>query len=199
MEQTDAALVKACARGDESAWETLVRRYQRLVYTVPRRAGLDEDAAADVFQRVFTTLFEHLDRVDQPDRLSAWLVTVARRESWRIVRREMGGRVPLDELSADIPDDAPPAVDVVVRMEEQHALRTALAGLQPRCRDLLWLLFYSPEPLPYAQVAARLGIAEGSIGPIRGRCLERLRELLSTHGGGVFPPRAAALSTEHDP
>ena len=144
----DEALVLAYRRGEEAAWETLVRRYQRLVYTVPRRAGLDEDAAADVFQRVFTTLFEHLDRLDRPDRLAAWLVTVARRETWRTVRRE-AGRVPLDDAAADIPDDAPPADEVLQRLEEQHALRNGIAALQPRCRELLTLLFYAPEQLPY--------------------------------------------------
>jgi len=191
----DEALVAACRQGDEAAWEQLVRRYQRLVYTVPRRAGLDEDAAADVFQRVFTSLFEHLDRLDRPDRLSAWLVTVARRETWRTVRRDVAGRVPLDEVAADLPDDAPPADEVLQRLEEQHALRNGLAALQPRCRDLLTLLFYAPEQLPYAQIAEQLGIAEGSIGPIRGRCLDRLRELLLAQSPGVFLSRSNALSS----
>jgi RNA polymerase sigma factor (sigma-70 family) len=170
MEQTHAALVEACARGDERAWEALVRRSQRLVYTVPRRAGLDEDAAAEVFQRVFTTLFEYLDRVDRPERLSAWLVTVARRETWRVVRRDLSGRVPLDELSADIPDDAPPALDVVVRMEEQHALWTALAGLQPRCREVA--LIQSRIPRARARDVADRVVESAS--PLAGAALRRI-------------------------
>src|SRR3954469_100969 len=75
MELSDAALLRACRGGDQDAWTTLVNRYQRLIYTIPRRAGLDEQAAADVFQRVFASLVEHLDTLTDPDRLRAWLVT----------------------------------------------------------------------------------------------------------------------------
>lgn len=84
--RTDEELVRACREGDESAWEAVVRRYQRLVYSVPRQAGLAEDAAADVFQKVFAGLFEHLDDLSQPERLSAWLVTLAMRETLRTAR-----------------------------------------------------------------------------------------------------------------
>ncbi|HKP13543.1 MAG TPA: sigma factor, partial [Blastocatellia bacterium] len=85
MKLSDEALVLACRRGDETAWETLVERFQRLVYTISRRAGLDEDAAADVFQNVFASLVERLDRIEQPDRIQAWLVTTAKRETWRAI------------------------------------------------------------------------------------------------------------------
>src|SRR5690242_11091622 len=85
MNLSDEALVLACRRGDEAAWETLVERFQRLIYTIARRAGLDEDAATDVFQNVFASLVERLDRIEQPDRIQAWLVTAAKRESWRAV------------------------------------------------------------------------------------------------------------------
>jgi DNA-directed RNA polymerase specialized sigma24 family protein len=77
MEPTDKQLLLACRRGEESAWEALVNRYQRLMYAIPRRAGLDDDQAAEVFQEVFTTLFQKLNDVDDPDRLHAWLVTTA--------------------------------------------------------------------------------------------------------------------------
>src|SRR5262249_3367333 len=82
-EETDNDLLLPCRNGDETAWEALVRRYQRLIYSIPRRSGLDEDQSAEVFQEVFTTLFEKLDRIEEPDRLHAWLVTTARRKTWR--------------------------------------------------------------------------------------------------------------------
>src|SRR6267154_2045109 len=87
MEQSDKQLLLACRRGDERAWESLVNRYQRLIYTIPRRAGLDHSQAADVFQEVFTTLFEKLNEIDQPERLQAWLVTTARRKTWRTITK----------------------------------------------------------------------------------------------------------------
>src|SRR5215208_332599 len=88
MDLTDEALVSACCSGDETAWETLINRYQRLVYSIPRRAGLDEFSSAEVFQNVFTILVESLGRIRQPDRIQAWLVTTARRETWRFVRKQ---------------------------------------------------------------------------------------------------------------
>jgi RNA polymerase sigma factor (sigma-70 family) len=180
MEAADADLVRACTRGDKLAWETLVRRYERLVFSIPRRSGLDEDAAADVFQRVFVSLVEHLDTLQQPDRLSAWLVTCAKRETWRIGRRAAMQRAVQapEEHAAHVPDTATTAEDEVLRLEEQDLVRRAVECLDGRCRDLLQLMFYAEEPLTYAEIAARLGIAEGSIGPIRGRCLERLRHQL---------------------
>lgn len=181
MEHSDESLVRACRRGDETAWEVLVNRYQRLVYAVPRRAGLDAEASADVFQEVFIALVRALDTLDQPERLSAWLLTIARRATWRQVRRRISTRenlVELDMEAEDVPDGELLPDDVVLRLEEQHHVRTALAQLDERCRHLLTMLFVSPVSPSYGQVAATLGMSEGSIGPIRARCLERLQRQL---------------------
>src|SRR6185503_14021495 len=88
MQPTDRVLLKACREGDESAWEVLVERYQRLIYAIPRRAGLNEDQASEVFQEVFTTLLQKLNDITDPDRLHAWLVTTARRKTWRLLSKE---------------------------------------------------------------------------------------------------------------
>lgn len=182
MAQSDEVLVLACRRGDAAAWEALIARYQRLIYTIPRRAGLDEHLAAEVFQQVFATLVEHLDRIEQPARVGAWLVTAARRETWRVSRRERGARsspTGEDESEAEqLPDQEPLPEETLLRLEEQHRVRTAVAALDDRCRRLIALLFYCPEPPLYAAIAARLGIPEGSIGPTRARCLQKLRRLL---------------------
>lgn len=180
MEPSDADLLEACTRADNEAWSTLVRRYQRLVYSIPRRSGLDEDAAAEVFQCVFVSLLEHLDTLEQPHRVSAWLVTTAKHETWRVARRAAASRdvrAPEDG-AAELPDPDILAEDQLVRIEEQTTLRQAVDSLDERCRELVMLLFYSEERLRYGEIAARLGMAEGSVGPIRGRCLERLRQLL---------------------
>jgi RNA polymerase sigma factor (sigma-70 family) len=198
METPDAQLVEACRRGDQAAWETLVRRYQRLVYSIPRRAGLDEQNAADVFQRVFASLFEQLDSLAQPDRVSAWLVTVSRRETVRMVRQVAVARGQLEgeAAAANVADTDPIAEEMLQRLEEQRALRQAVENLAPRCQDLVKLLFFGPDPLPYADVARRLGMAEGSIGPIRGRCLEQLKRNLQVTAPGVFSLPPAALFGE---
>lgn len=184
----DDALVAQCRAGRQAAWSTLVRRYQRLVYTVPRRAGLSDDQAADVFQAAFSRLFEHLDRIDDASRVRAWLVTTARRETLRVIE-ESRRRVdlvsgPAGEDESDDPfdriaDPSPLPEALLAELQEHDRLRQALDRLEPRHRQLLELLFLQDEPPPYSEIAARLGIAEGSIGPTRARALEKLRTALA--------------------
>jgi RNA polymerase sigma factor (sigma-70 family) len=184
MQPSDEALVSACCRGDQAAWEILIGRYQRLVYTVPHRAGLDEELCADVVQSVFTKLVEKLDELDQPWRVSAWLVTTARRETWRASQRARSFGVSLDSMDGrvDLADSQLLPDEELVRLEEQHLVRVAVDSLDQRCRTLLLLLFYQPDPPSYGEVAATLGMSEGSIGPTRSRCLEKLLRLLSKLG-----------------
>src|SRR5215218_8141895 len=87
MEDSDLQLVLSCRRGDQLAWEKLIRRYQRLIYAIPRRAGLDDDQAAEIFQDVFTTFFQKLNDIEEPEKLQAWLVTTARRKTWRHIAK----------------------------------------------------------------------------------------------------------------
>jgi len=184
MASSDKQLFEACRRGDEAAWEELVNRYQKLIYTIPRRAGLNADQAADVFQEVFTTLLRKLDHIDDPTRLHAWLVTTARRTTWRTIFKQQafaleGEQDGDEELLTSIPDNAALPDDVLLKLEEQHRVRAALNELDERCQRLLKLLFYESEPRPYAEIAAALGTSEGSIGPTRARCLQKMLRLLN--------------------
>jgi RNA polymerase sigma factor (sigma-70 family) len=172
----------SCRGGDEAAWEALVHRYQRLIYAIPRRAGLDEDLAADVFQDVFTTLFQKLNDIEEPEKIQAWLVTTARRKTSRLLAKgrqwkQTSGDEDDTELM-NIPDKAEMPDAVLVQLEQQHRVRTAVKSLDERCRRLLEMLFYQSEALPYAEIAAALGTNEGSIGPTRARCLQKLLLLL---------------------
>jgi RNA polymerase sigma factor (sigma-70 family) len=184
MERSDRDLVLACQRGDETAWEALVRRYQRLIYTIPRRAGLGDDLAAEVFQEVFTTLFEKLDELENPEKLKAWIVTTARRKTWRLFSRENrteGFEDAEEESNLELnklPDSSPLPDELLLQLEEQHRVNAAVSTLDERCRNLLTLLFYREEPPPYSEIAAQIGTTEGSIGPTRARCLQKLLRLL---------------------
>ena len=181
MQATDKELVMSCRQGNESSWAALVDRYQRLVYAVPRRAGLNEDQAGEVFQEVFVTLFEKMNEINEPDRLHAWLVTTARRKTWRLLSKERS-RQSLqtgdDDEALVVVDDSPLPDEALVRLEEQHRIRTALAGLDDRCQQLLTMLYYQTETPPYSEIAAILGTPEGSIGPTRARCFKKLLKLL---------------------
>lgn len=186
QEDDDAALVERCRRGDASAWTALVKRYQRLVYAIVTRAGFDEHGAADVFQTVFSRLVEHLPRLAQPERLQAWIVTTAKREALRA--REIGRRtvsMSRDEdddmpgLEDTVADDAPLAEEQLSELQQLHRLRLGLDRLDQRCRTLLLLVFRDEdEKLGYDEVARRMDMPAGSLGPTRARCLGKLRKLV---------------------
>lgn len=181
MEPTDEMLVAACARGEAAAWDALVDRYKRLIYTIARRAGLDEEQATDTFQRVFTILLERIHTIEQPAQIGGWFVATTRREAWRLRRRERAGPAPLgapDEYAADLLDQDPLPDEQVQILEDQHRVRVALGALDERCRRLLTLLFLTAEPPTYTAIAMLMGMREGAIGPTRARCLQKLRRLL---------------------
>lgn len=183
MEDNDVQLVLACRRGDQLAWERLIRRYQRLIYAIPLRAGLDADHAAEIFQEVFTTLFQKLHDLEQPEKLHAWLVTTTRRKTLHAISKAQvqQSHVISDEepeVSISIRDEAPLPDEQLLILEEQHRIRMALSSLDDRCKTLLQLLFYVSEPPSYADIASSLGLPEGSIGPTRARCLAKLLRML---------------------
>lgn len=184
MLPTDAELIARCRNGEAEAWNLLIERYQRLVYSIPRKAGLDDDACADVFQHTFAKLVQHLPHLRAPDRLGPWLVITAKREAWRLSRQAVAFVQPAegvetgDDALERVPDRGPLPEETVAQLEAQHAIRAALAELDERCRTLLTLLFYRPDPPAYAEIAAAAGVPEGSIGPTRARCLQKLRERL---------------------
>jgi RNA polymerase sigma factor (sigma-70 family) len=182
IEPTDEALLLACRRGDAAAWDTLIDRYARLIYSIPRRSGLSEDLVAEVFQNVFVLLIEHLHRIDQPARIGAWLTMVARRETWRLSRNARVVHASGDAEIEALPDWGMLPDDLVQRLEEWNMVRAAMNALDERCRQLLEMLFYRAEPPPYAEVASALNMSVGSIGPNRARCLEKLRQLLDKRG-----------------
>jgi RNA polymerase sigma factor (sigma-70 family) len=185
-EDDDAALVASCRRGDSVAWTTVVQRYQRLVYAIVTRIGHDEHIAADVFQTVFARLVEHLPRIAEPHRLQAWIVTTAKREALLLKRKGQRTISMTREDDAsdaapewDIADDAASPEESLDELQQAHRLRLGLERMDERCRELLRLLFRDDDDaVAYEEVARRLNIPIGSIGPTRSRCLGKLRKLV---------------------
>ena len=169
-------LVTQARNGDRSAWDALVDRYSPLIWSICRRLQLDRTDAEDVYQAVWLRLVEQLDNLREPAALPGWLATTTQRECYRVRRARC--RVTAGEQGPDVenvPDEqAPRAEDELLRAERYAALREAFLDLSPSYQQLLTLLVADP-PIPYAEISARLGIAVGSIGPFRGRCLDRLR------------------------
>jgi RNA polymerase sigma factor (sigma-70 family) len=142
---------------------------------------------ADAFQDVFTIVWRNLDLLSEPAALPGWISTIARREAWRTARRrsrtaEQERRVAADPAGSGLPWQSPPADDASERAERAALVRHAVDRLDGRCRDMLTMLFWEEPTPPYDEVAERLGMPLGSLGPTRGRCLEKLRERLEEGG-----------------
>lgn len=182
--RADTQLIEACLAGDGAAWNRLVERYQRLVYSIALRQGLTAEDADDVFQAVFVILLGKLDTCRDHERLGSWLTTITRREAWRVLRERVAreGTAGDEDALVARPAADPPPEAVFQEMEEQDLIRQAMDRLGGRCRRLLWHLFYSHEHPSYADIARELSMPEGSIGPTRARCLERLKATLAQLG-----------------
>jgi RNA polymerase sigma factor (sigma-70 family) len=189
--RTDDELVQGCLAGRQSAWDALVRRYRSMVYAVIVKSGGVSGEEDDVFQAVWLDVYNQLDRLKSRESLRAWLCTVTRHKCyhWRLRRH----RLPegLDESWATtIPDRAALPPEALERIERAQDIRDAIEALPQRCRELVLRLFVDDPPLPYAQIAHSLGLAEGSIGALRGRCLDRLKQEIELRTGNRALPQA---------
>ena len=183
MSQTDEELVQACRRGDEAAWETIVHKYQNLLFSIPLRAGLRRDLASDVLQDVFTTLFQKIDALEKPEFLRAWLVTTAQHKTIHMIQREARGKPKsIDEMEEnvgfEVSDTRALPDEHLIQIEREKQIESALTEIDTRCRRLLTFLYLEQNQTPYAEIARMLDIPLGSIGPTRARCLEKLIKLL---------------------
>ena len=179
--EDDQALLEACRRGDRRAWSQVVDRYERLVYAIPRSLGLSSEDAADVAQATLLALLQQLDQLDEPDRLRPWLVTVARRNSFRAIERLQRDRALIERSTVQAATSASATESglMEVRLANLEWVHQALAMLPDRCRRLLLALFDGDGPPSYADIADRLGMPVGSLGPTRSRCLDALRKALA--------------------
>jgi RNA polymerase sigma factor (sigma-70 family) len=181
------ALTSRCAAsfaefqaGDRAALDTLVHDLSPLLWQVVRAQGADRQTAEDVVQVAWLTLLRKADTVRDPQAVVAWMLTTARREAWRAVRKTALPRTVDDPepVMAVIPaplDDRP---DVRVALsEQQRLLWDHLHRLSDRCRRLLRVVAVVDRP-DYSELSGVLGIPKGSVGPTRGRCLAKLRRAL---------------------
>ena len=173
---SDQDLVRGCQEGRVGAWRRLLEKYERLVFSVPRKYGLSADDAADITQLTFTILVQSIDKLPEDSKLGGWLTTVARRHTWRLLERNrrqgIGRHAVLDENTTG------GETETLENWELGEWLNHGLSMIGRSCRDLLFALYLDPKQPSYAEVAERLGMAIGSVGPTRIRCLLRLRRVL---------------------
>jgi RNA polymerase sigma factor (sigma-70 family) len=185
-EWDDARLIQACREGDQEAWSVLIQRYRRLIYSIPTRYGAQPADSADIFQAVCLELYAELPRLRKVESLRSWLISVTAHQAfhWKQRVKKRAAREG-DQIEPDLSrDQERVGPEILEAAEREQVLRDAVAALPPRCREMIRLLFYEDPPLAYAEVARRLGLATGSIGFIRGRCLKKLERALGRVGFG---------------
>jgi RNA polymerase sigma factor (sigma-70 family) len=178
-EDATAALVRGARRGDAACWDALVARFAPLVWTITRSCDLNAADAAETTQTVWLRLAENLDGIKHPERIGAWIVTTARRESIRQHRRQQRESLGNDHVLER--DQATPADVPLLVAERDAALHRAFDRLPERSRTLLLMLLSDP-PMSYGDISEALEMPIGSIGPTRARVLGQLRKHLEDAG-----------------
>lgn len=190
-ELTDAQLVEACLDGQEIAWEALINRYSPLIYTIPLRFGFSYSIADEIFQEICLFLLEKLETLRDHQRLHPWLVTVTRRLCLQRIRK-VKQTESIDLL--DLPNQNNGSmIESLMILEQQEQVHQAIENLDPRCRQLINALFFDEEKPSYVTLAEDLNISVGSVGPIRARCLEKLRAELTN----LEQPVSNGIHQEH--
>ncbi len=183
---SDERLIARCLQGDQEAWSALIDKYKNLIYSIPVKLGMHQDAA-DIFQSVCVDLLSELPRLREHRALPKWLMQTCyhtclryQRAAGRLVELEAEGADGEAVLPASSADDLPE--HMLVQLEQEQILRDAICELPEKCERMVRLLFFEIPPRPYEEVADELGMATGSIGAIRARCLAYLRKYLEKRG-----------------
>jgi RNA polymerase sigma factor (sigma-70 family) len=180
--RTDTELVSACLSGDEQAWSELIDRYSRLIFSIPLRQGLTREEAGDVYQAVCLDLVAELPKLRDPQALPAWLIRTTSRKVGKWRRRNERyvpdeGNIAESALDQDeLPDS------LIEHCQQTQALRDGIEALPDRCRAMVRMLFFETPARPYKDVAQALGVATGSIGFLRMKCLDKLRAVVERFG-----------------
>jgi RNA polymerase sigma factor (sigma-70 family) len=176
-------LVRECRQGSEEAWSALIDKYKNLIYSIPIKYGFSQEDAGEIFQSVSFEILQELPNLREPKALPKWIIQITSHKciQWR---RQQSRYSPAEDhdLGATMVSTDSSADQLLLEAQEEQALRDAINSLSPRCRKLISLLFYETPARPYDQIAAEFGTATGSIGFIRGRCLDKLRGILEKGG-----------------
>ena len=177
---TDERLVRECLAGNQDAWSALIDKYKKLIYSIPVKWELSTEDANDIFQSVCVDLYSELRRLRQPRALPKWLIqtTLHKCARHRNHQSRYSGEEPAEEVAAIKPStDA-----IVLEAEQEQILREAISAVPERCAQLIRMLFFESPARAYGEIARQLGLATGSIGFTRARCLDKLRKQLESLG-----------------
>jgi RNA polymerase sigma factor (sigma-70 family) len=178
----DERLVSECLNGSQEAWSALIDKYKNLIYSIPVKLRMYDDAP-DIFQAVCLDLLSSLDQLREPRALPKWLMQTCYHKCLQYRRKAEKQRL-TNEAGEELRIDSgqPLPEDMLSELEKELTVRDAISQLNSRCEQMVRMLFFESPPRPYEDVARELGVATGSIGFIRGRCLHRLKKQLEKMG-----------------
>jgi RNA polymerase sigma-70 factor (ECF subfamily) len=193
---SDAELVRRAKSGDLAAFEELVNRYERRIWTLAKRMVQHREDAEDVTQETFLTALEHLDELRDEERFGAWLVQIATRHAFRVLeRRKRFPTQSLDELTEKTDGDEEGTIphpefiadwrenpeELLMRAETRQLIEQALNELPEKYR--LVFLLRDVEGLSVKEMAEALGISEANVKVRLLRARLQLREKLTRYFG----------------
>lgn len=180
---SEERLVRECCAGNQAAWSALIAKYQNLIFSIPIKFGLPREESADIFQAVCAELVTGLPRLREAKALPKWLMQTTYHQCLRWKKDRLVLMEDVDEMERQ-PDPGSEAIpeEMLYQLQREQGVRDAILALPPRCAQLVQMLFFENSARPYQEVAKELGIATGSIGFIRGRCLKKLRQVLEKGG-----------------
>jgi RNA polymerase sigma factor (sigma-70 family) len=186
VHSSDEKLIGRCLKGDQEAWSALIDKYKNLIYSIPTKLGMYQDAA-DIFQSVCVDLLSELPRLREHRALPKWLMQTCyhkcvhyQRAADRLVELAPEGTDSDRANPASSVDELPE--HMLVQLEQEQILRDSILELPEKCERLVRLLFFEIPPRPYENIAEELGMSTGSIGAIRARCLASLKKYLKKRG-----------------
>lgn len=181
---TDERLVSECLKGNDQAWSALIDKYKNLIYSIPVKLGMYDDAG-DIFQAVCLDLLSDLSKLREPRALPKWLMQTCyhkclqyqcKTQKHGSLTDDQGKELQIADERTQVPGE------ILAELEQEQMLRIAIAELSPRCERMVRMLFFENPPRPYQEIASQLDLATGSIGFIRGRCLGKLKKRLEAMG-----------------
>lgn len=178
---SDERLVSKCLKGNEQAWSALIDKYKNLIYSIPIKLGM-YDEAPEIFQAVCVDLLVNLPKLREPRALPKWLMQICYHKCLQHLRKSENQVALADNPEFPLLGEESLADDLLAQLQHEQMVRDAVAELSPRCERLVRMLFFENPPRPYDQIAKELDIATGSIGFIRGRCLNKLKKQLEKMG-----------------
>lgn len=177
----DERLVRECCKGNQAAWSALIEKYKNLIFSVPIKFGLSREDAADIFQTVCVDLLAGLRQLREPKALPKWLMQTSFHQCLRWKKDRVNLVDDLDQLENESSGEELPEA-IIYEIQREQRVREAIFKLPPRCNRIVNMLFFEDPPRPYDEIAKELGVATGSIGFLRGRCLKKMRQLLEEKG-----------------